>query len=145
MIALRLDNQIAQRLDVSDVVQDVLVEASRRLQTYLENPGMAFHLWIRQIAKDRIIDAHRRHRVSSRRSVDREQSLSAPKGYDESSMQLAAAIGDEGLTPAANMLKKEIAASIENAIAFPSWNCHCWLTFPRDTSALLKRGARAPG
>ena len=39
---------------------------------------MPFHLWLRQIARDRIIDAHRRHRVSAKRSIDREQSLSAP-------------------------------------------------------------------
>ena len=73
MIELRLDQKIQGRVDVSDVVQDVLVEANRRLPQYLENPVMSFHLWVRQIAKDRIIDAHRRHRGSAKRSVDREQ------------------------------------------------------------------------
>lgn len=37
---------------MSDVVQDVLVEANRRLQDYLGNPAMPFHLWLRQIAQD---------------------------------------------------------------------------------------------
>ena len=82
----------------------------------MDNPIMPFHLWLRQIARDRIIDAHRRHRVSTRRSVDREQPISAPKGYDESSIQLAAVIGDERLTPAAAALQKEIAGRIEAAI-----------------------------
>ena len=63
MVQLRLDQKIQGRVDVSDIVQDVLVEANRRLPQYLENPAMSFHLWVRQIAKDRIIDAHRRHRV----------------------------------------------------------------------------------
>ena len=57
MVGMRLDQKIKRRIDVSDVVQDVLVEANRRLQDYLANPVMAFHLWIRQIAKDRIIDS----------------------------------------------------------------------------------------
>src|SRR5262245_1042779 len=70
MVQLRLDQKIQRRVDVSDVVQDVLVEANRRLQDYIANPVMGFHLWLRQIAKDRIIDAHRRHRVSGKRSVD---------------------------------------------------------------------------
>ncbi len=113
---MRLDHKIQRRLDVSDVVQDILVEANRRLQKYLADPVMPFHLWLRQIARDRIIDAHRRHRVSARRSIDREQPIAAPRGYDESSIQLAAIIGDNQLTPAAAALQKEIAGRIELAI-----------------------------
>src|SRR5437763_1906177 len=62
MIGLRLDRAIAPRVDASDIVQDVLLEASRRLEEYLRDPGMPFHLWLRCLARDRIIDAHRRHR-----------------------------------------------------------------------------------
>lgn len=117
LIRMRLDNKIQKRVDVSDVVQDVLVEANRRLTRYMDNPVMPFHLWLRQIAKDRIIDAHRRHRVSAKRSVDREQQLVAPRGYDQSSIQLAALIGDSKLTPAAAALQKELARKVEQAIA----------------------------
>ncbi len=116
LVRMRLDQKIQRRIDVSDIVQDVLMEANRRLATYLEAPAMPFHLWLRQIARDRIIDAYRRHRVSARRSVDREQPIAAPRGYDESSMQIAAIIGDDRLTPAAAALQKEIAASVEKAI-----------------------------
>ena len=94
LIRMRLDQKIQRRIDVSDVVQDVLVEANRRLQRYLSDPIMPFHLWLRQIAKDRIIDAHRRHRVSAKRSVDREQQLAPPRGYDQSSVHLASLLGD---------------------------------------------------
>lgn len=114
---MRLDRKIQKRIDVSDVVQDVLVEANRRLQRYLEDPVMPFHLWLRQIAKDRIIDAHRRHRVSAKRSVDREQQLVAPRGYDQSSIQLASLLGDPKLTPAAAIMQKEMARKVEDSIA----------------------------
>lgn len=117
LVRMRMDQKIQRRVDVSDVVQDVLVEANRRLQRYMDNPIMPFHLWLRQIARDRIIDAHRRHRVSARRSVDREQRItSAPHGCDESSMQLASVLGDQQLTPAAAAIQKEIAGRIEIAI-----------------------------
>ncbi len=117
LVRMRMDQKIQRRVDVSDVVQDVLVEANRRLQRYLENPLMPFHLWLRQIARDRMIDAHRRHRVSSRRSVDREQAnIAAPFGHEESSVQLASVLGDSNLTPAAAALQKEIAVRIENSI-----------------------------
>jgi RNA polymerase sigma-70 factor (ECF subfamily) len=116
LVRMRLDRKLQQRVDVSDVVQDVLIEASRRLGTYLENPQMMFHLWLRHIAKDRIIDAHRRHRVSAKRSVDREQSMSVPAGYDHSSIQLAAQIIDKELTPAARATQDELARRVEQVI-----------------------------
>lgn len=115
MVRMRLDQKILRRVDVSDVVQDVLVEANRRLQDYLQNPGMSFHLWIRQITQDRIIDAHRRHRASAKRSVDREQVL-APQGEDQSSIILAAQLCDPELTPAAAATQREMARQVEQAI-----------------------------
>ncbi len=117
LIRMRLDHKIQKRVDVSDVLQDVLIEANRRLQRYLDEPIMPFHLWLRQIAKDRIIDAHRRHRVSAKRSVDREQQLAAPRGYDQSSIQLASILGDSKLTPAAAALQKEMAIKVEASIS----------------------------
>ncbi len=116
MIQMRLDQRLMRRVDVSDVIQDVLVEANRRLQDYLAEPKMDFHLWIRQIAKDRIIDAHRRHRVSAKRSIDREQPLLAPGNNDQSTMELAGQLCDPSLTPAAAATRKEIAAQIEVAV-----------------------------
>ncbi|MDA8563561.1 sigma-70 family RNA polymerase sigma factor [Mariniblastus sp.] len=117
LIRMRLDQKIQRRVDVSDVVQDVLVEANRRLQRYLNDPIMPFHLWLRQIAKDRIIDAHRRHRVSAKRSVDREQQLAPPRGYDQSSVHLASLLGDDQMTPAAAAVQKELAQRVEESIA----------------------------
>ena len=66
MIALRLDPALTARLDASDVVQEVLVEASKRLDDYLCVILLFFHLWLRQIAKDHMIDAHRKHRKAQR-------------------------------------------------------------------------------
>src|SRR5262245_13298494 len=45
MIDLRLDPAIGKRVDASDVVQEVLLEASKRLSDYLKKPDMPFHLW----------------------------------------------------------------------------------------------------
>ena len=117
LVQMRLDQKIQRRIDVSDVVQDVMIEVNRRLQKYLENPVMSFHLWIRQIAKDRIIDAHRRHRVSAKRSVDREQAVVAPAGMHHSTMDLCMQISDQELTPAAAATQQEMAKLVEGAIA----------------------------
>src|SRR4051812_26599482 len=124
MVQLRLDQRIQRRIDVSDIVQDVLVEANRRLQDYLAHPAMPYHLWLRQIAQDRIIDAHRRHRASAKRSVDRERPLAVPAAGDHSTMELAAQLSDQELTPATAAAQHEMARLVEAAIAkLPDQDC----------------------
>ncbi len=80
-------------------MQDVLIQANRRLDSFLENPIMPFHLWLRQMAKDRLIDAHRRHRRAARRTMDREQPL-AIAANNESSIDLLTQLQDQEMTPA---------------------------------------------
>ena len=106
LIRMRLDRAVAQRVDASDVVQDVLLEASQRLQDYITGEtSMPFHLWLRQLAKDRVIDMYRRHRGAQRRSVDREQG----RAYVErSSLDLMAQLQDQELTPAAASIRQEL-------------------------------------
>jgi RNA polymerase sigma-70 factor, ECF subfamily len=116
MINLRLDPALAARVDASDIVQDVLLEAHRRLTDYLRNPSMPFHLWLRHIAKDHVIDAHRRHRQAQRRSLDREQPLVPVALADHSSFELAGQLLDQELTPASAAIQKELQKRLESAI-----------------------------
>ena len=116
MIDLRMDQVLKRRVDASDIVQEVLIEANRRLRDYLANPVMPFHLWLRQMAKDRLIDAHRRHRQAGRRSMDREQPL-AVAAPGESSINLAAQLRDQQLTPASAAAWSELQRRFEAACA----------------------------
>jgi RNA polymerase sigma-70 factor (ECF subfamily) len=117
MIDLRLDPAIGQRVDASDVVQEVLIEANRRLQDYLKAPSMPFHLWLRHIAKDHIIDAHRRHHQAQKRGVNREQPMHRPAWADRSSLDLAAQLLDQDLTPASAAIQQEMQRRLREAIA----------------------------
>src|SRR5947207_9770524 len=124
MVQLRLDQRIQRRIDVSDIVQDVLVEANRRLKEYLAKPVMPYHLWLRQIAQDRIIDAHRRHRASAKRSVDRERTLAVPAADDHSTIELGTQLPGRELTPATAATQQQMAQLVKAAIAhFPDQDC----------------------
>jgi RNA polymerase sigma-70 factor (ECF subfamily) len=115
MIDLRLDRVLSRRVDASDVVQDVLIRASQRLPEYLRNPVLPFDVWLRQIARDAMIDEHRRHRGAARRSLDHEQPLGAAFG-DRSSLDLAAQLRDHALTPAAAALRGELQRRFHEAL-----------------------------
>src|SRR5436305_3026468 len=116
MIDLRLDPAIVQRVDASDVVQDVLLEASRRLQDFLRKPSMPFHLWLRHLAKGHLIDAHRRHHQARKRGVDREQPTHRPGWAERSSLELAAQLMDQERTPASAAIQKELQRRLHEAI-----------------------------
>lgn len=116
MIDQRMDRVIERRVDASDIVQDVLIEANRRLGDYLANPTMPFRLWLRHMARDRLIDAHRRHRVAASRSLDREVPLVAGDG-EPSRADVLGQVADRELTPAAaatwHELERRFAAAVE--------------------------------
>jgi RNA polymerase sigma-70 factor (ECF subfamily) len=115
MIDRRMDRVVQRRVDASDIVQDVMIEANRRLGDYLANPTMPFQLWLRHMARDRLIDAHRRHRVAASRSIDREVPLAADT--DGSLAGPVARVPDRDLTPEAaatwRELERRFAAAVE--------------------------------
>src|SRR5436305_13950784 len=115
VIDLRLDPALARRVDASDIVQDVLIEANQRLTDYLKSPDMPFHLWLRHLAQDRIIDTHRRHRLAQRRSVDREQPIARPAWADEASVALIAQLIDTERTPTSEAIRHELQRRLADA------------------------------
>ncbi len=116
MVDRRLDPAIRRRLDASDVVQEVLLEAHRRLKDYLKDPALPFHLWLRLIARDHIISAHRRHHRAAKRSVERERPLEIPAAGDRSSIELASWLRDTEPTPAAAAIQAELSRRFQDAI-----------------------------
>src|SRR5262245_14850607 len=117
MIQMRMDPALGRRVDASDIVQEVMIDAHRRLKKYLKSPTMPFHLWLRQMAQNRLIDAHRRHRKAARRSLDREQPLEVRLPNDESTRSLALELCDRERTPAAAATWRELKRRFEQAIA----------------------------
>ncbi len=115
-ISKRLDPALAARLDASDVVQDVMLEASSRLREYLQNPSMPFALWLNLISDDHMIDAHRRHRQAKKRSLDREKPMHPAKPADRSSIELIAQLVDPEHTPASAAMWQELQDRVDAAI-----------------------------
>jgi RNA polymerase sigma-70 factor (ECF subfamily) len=116
MVEVRLDPRLAPRLDPSDVVQEVLAEASRRLDDYVRDRPLPFYPWLRQIAADRLADAHRRHVQAGRRSVGREATAAAglPEG---SALALAQRLVAPATGPSEAARREELRGRVRAALA----------------------------
>jgi len=112
MVECRLNQGVARRVDASDIVQDALLTASRRLADYLKDPSIPFHAWLRQLTRDRLADVYRRE-LADKRDVAREQR--APTA-ERSSLGPLAQAQDAQLTPAAMLLRKEFAERFQQAV-----------------------------
>jgi RNA polymerase sigma-70 factor (ECF subfamily) len=77
-VAVRLDRRLAARLDPSDVVQETLADAARRLPDYLRDRPMPFYPWLRRLAGDRLAALYRDHVRRGKRSVTLEEPPALP-------------------------------------------------------------------
>jgi RNA polymerase sigma-70 factor, ECF subfamily len=75
MVSFRLDARLRGRVDPSDVVQDVCLEAWQHLGSYVKQPNTSFFLWLRAVAGHKLADVHRYHLGSRMRDARREVSL----------------------------------------------------------------------
>lgn len=116
LVAMRMDPRLSARLDPSDLVQEVLIEADRRLDDYLREPPLPFYPWLRQLARDRLADAYRRHVRAARRNVTREEAN--PLGLPGSS---AAALVERllasGVGPSEAARRQETKERVRAALA----------------------------
>jgi RNA polymerase sigma-70 factor (ECF subfamily) len=114
LIAVRMDVRIAARVDASDIVQETLSDAVRRWPDFLRGRPAPFYLWLRQIALDRLADAHRRHLRARVRSVRREDDVDLS---DESAAALASHLASTGGSPLSRLMRVELRDRLRAGMA----------------------------
>ena len=83
-----MNSRLAARIDPSDIVQEVMIEASDKLNEYLATQPLGFYPWLRRLAWERMMDAYRTHVLAQRRTINREKRFDMPLP-DQSTMYLA--------------------------------------------------------
>jgi RNA polymerase sigma-70 factor (ECF subfamily) len=91
LVRLRLDRRLSGRIDSDDVLQDAYLEARRRLVDYARDPqALPFHLWLRLVTGQKLIDLHRFHLGAQMRDAGMEVSLHRGALPQATSVSLAA-------------------------------------------------------
>jgi RNA polymerase sigma-70 factor (ECF subfamily) len=140
-IALRMDRRVAARVDASDVLQDTYLEAFRRVPEYLRHQTMPFYLWLRWIAREKVLALHRRHLGAQKRAVTYE----APLLPADSSAEFVSVIAGRGPSPSQELARAELAERLRSALGqlddderdLIAWR-HFEQLSARDTAQLLQ-------
>jgi RNA polymerase sigma-70 factor (ECF subfamily) len=115
MIEVRLDRRLRPRIDPSDVLQEALAEAARKLPEYATLRPLPFYPWLRRLAWERLVQMHRRHLRAQRRSVRREEPGDLPLP-DESALHLAEQLAGRGSSPSARLERGEQRQRVQKAL-----------------------------
>jgi RNA polymerase sigma-70 factor (ECF subfamily) len=115
MVSWRLDRRLAARVDPSDVVQEVLLEASHKMDRYLRERPLPFFPWLRSLTGEHLATLHRRHVRARGRSVLREEAgiLNLP---DESAAELASRLVTSSTSPTQRALRQELCERVRQAL-----------------------------
>ena len=112
-VAHRIDRRLRGRIDPSDVVQDVCLEAVRRFDHFERSGKIGFFDWLCSLAKDRLVDLRRTHVDYQRRSVRRE----VRDGGSNESASIASRLIADQTSPSQNAIRSEGNDQLQRALA----------------------------
>lgn len=115
MVGSFLDHRVRQRVDPSDIVQETMICAARRLQDLDAEPAGGFYPWLREIARERVLDAHRKHVHARKRSVRREE-MRRRHVSAESTSRLAEKLADKKDSPSQQLVTAERKNELRRAL-----------------------------
>lgn len=114
LVTWRLDPRLKGRLDASDVLQEVFLDASKRLDEFLNKPGLPFDIWLRLLTGRRLVELHRQHVGAAMRAAGQEVPLD---GWAfASAPSLAAQLVGHLTSPSRAAARAETAARLTEAL-----------------------------
>jgi len=116
MVELRLDRRLQSRIDASDVIQEAYVDAVRRLEEYLRQPGYPLFLWLRLLVGERLLKLHRHHLGTRMRDVGLEVSIYQGALPAASSAALAAQLLGKHTSPTQAAVRAERMIRLQEAL-----------------------------
>lgn len=116
MVSLRLDRRLRGRCDADDVIQDVYLEAARRFAEYLRDPQLPFFIWLRTLAVQKLVDAHRQHLGAKARDASREVSIYDGALPQATSAVLASQLLGQHTSPSQAAMRAEMQLRLQDAL-----------------------------
>ena len=116
MVLIRLTPDLAARIDGSDIIQEAFLQAAIHADNYEHDPERPFYLWIRKIAENKLLEAHRRHVGAAKRGVHRERNLHDRRATISSASLAGFFVASSGSGPLSKAMRAEVKQMIQQAL-----------------------------
>lgn len=114
MVELRIHPRLQGRVDASDVIQETFIEASRVLNSGQQNQDIPVYLWLRRLANQKLIQAHRQHLDAGQRDARREQGQMAQA--HASSISIARNLMGNFTSPSLQAIRQERENALQQGL-----------------------------
>lgn len=115
LVAKQLDPRLMTRIDVSDVIQEVHIELSKRIAEFSEERAVTLYHWMCFMTKQKVAELERHHMFTQIRDVRREVPLHRFSSSN-SSVVLTAHLVSQVSSPSSVIRKEEVAGLVSQAI-----------------------------
>ncbi len=116
IVAFRLDPRLRGRVDASDVMQEIHLEASKHLNDYLKQTSIPVFLWLRGIAGHKLLEVHRHHLGTPMRDARRELAIYRGAMPGATSAAIAAQLLGHATRPSEAVMRAEANRRLQDAL-----------------------------
>lgn len=117
MVNFRLDRRLHGRVDPDDVLQEAYLGAAKRIQHYVTaDPPLSAFVWIRMMAKQTLIDLHRRHLGAQMRAADREIAIDGYGNAQATSASIALHLLGHKTSPSQAAVRADMVSKVREAL-----------------------------
>ncbi len=117
MVTFRMDPRLHGRVDADDVLQEAWLSAVQRIDHFLIDASRSIFVWFRLITCQTLVDIHRRHLNTQKRSAGNEFSIDRGWSSSSTSSSLSFHLLDNLTTPSEAALKEEMSQKLNEALA----------------------------
>jgi RNA polymerase sigma-70 factor (ECF subfamily) len=114
MVEMRMHPRLQGRVDASDVIQETFIEAARVLNDGKQNQDMPVYIWLRRLANQKLIQAHRRHLQAAGRDARREQAHL--ELTEASSVSIARLLIGNFTSPSLQAIRQERESALQHGL-----------------------------
>ena len=116
MVTFRLHPGLQGRIDADDVLQDAWLRAVDRIGHFFEVQGESSFLWFRSIVIQTLLDLHRFHLGTQKRSTAKEMSIDGGWATGSTSSCLAFHLSDSARSPSSNASRAELTKQLDSVL-----------------------------
>jgi RNA polymerase sigma-70 factor, ECF subfamily len=116
IVHFRLSDQVRGRVDPDDVVQEIFIDAEKRLQHFIDGDFSSLFLWLRLVACQTLNNIHRTHLGTELRSALRESNPGQYEYGGSTSLHLSQRFVAHLTSPSQAAMKEELIAQVRDAI-----------------------------